>query len=972
TVDNVTGLVNFAAGILGVTVTGNITVATVNFLAKVATASTNITFHFAPPPQRETDVFSAGNSVLGTATGANVTVPVLVSIAVTPTSPSIAAGLTQQFTAIGTYSDLTTANLTASANWTSSNTTVAVINSAGLATSVAQGTTVITATWGSVSGSASLTVTAPIMIYGITVTPSFASIPLGLTQQFTATGTYDNGSTANLTHMVAWSSSSPGVATITSAGLASSVTQGAATITATLIGLTGSATLTVTAPNLISLTVSPATATVTAGSTANFTSTGNFTNGLADITVTATWTSSDPSIASIETAGQGHPGVARSYRPGTVTITATQSGKSATATLAVTPATIQSVAVAPVNPVMTLGSTRQFRAIAIKSDGSLVDVTTTATWTSSNTSVATVGATGLATAVAAGVAVITANVSGVIGTTAITVIASPLVSIAVTPATPAVAAGWTQQFAATGNYSGFLVDLTSSVTWSNSNNVVARIRAGGLATSYATGTTTITATFGTISGTATLTVGAAVLDSVKITPVNPVITFVSGAPPTLQFKATAVSSDGSVTDNTAAATWTSSAPGVAAIGTSGLATTTSPGITTISATVGGKVGTTLFTVLPDTVAPVVRLTSPAEGLVTSNSTLAVFGNVDDVNAVMTVIVNGGAPIAPAMDGGGNFGTFVNWAAGINTILVRAVDTAGNIGTSGTRTVRIDPRKPNITIFSPAEGFVTSNPVVTVTGRVVNADAGSITLRVNGIVVATGLSSGDFSVLVILFPGRNSIIASGYGTGGNGNEAYRGTSGARTVTLDTIAPVVAIISPASGSIFNTPGITVTGTVDDPAITAATLTLNGVSQSVPVRNGRFSQDVKLATGSNAITAQATDMVGNIPLPASVTATFDNTKPQVTITAPTNRRMTNAGGLLVTGRVSDQSITMASLFVNGVAQTIAVAPDGSFSQMVALTAGPNTVEVRATDASANTGTSGIINVNLDNKPPGVIIGL
>ncbi|MEK7353929.1 MAG: Ig-like domain-containing protein, partial [Chloroflexota bacterium] len=1063
TFDSVTGQVNFGSGLIGQSAMGTFTVATVNFLAKAAASNTNITFHFAPPLQRHTDVFSAGSSVLNTATGAIVTILDPVSIAVAPVNPSIALGLTRQFTATGTFADNSTAILTAAANWTSSNPGVATINSAGLATALAVGTTTIRATFGSISGNTTLTVTAADLV-SITVTPTASTITAGLTQQFTATGTYTNGTTANITGSVTWISSNPGVATISNAGLATSLAQGTTTITATSgaivsttatltvtapvllsiavipsfasipLGLTqqytaigtytngpsnitvsvtwGSsnsvvatinpvglatsvgqgttiitaslsgktspdATLLVTAPRLLSLTVSPSTATITAGQTRQFTATGNFTdNPSRTITNVAAWTSSDSSIASIQTAGEASPGLAKGHKPGTVSVTATLGGKSATAIHTVTAATISSIAVTPVNPTITLGSARQFRAIAIKSDGSLVDVTTTATWTSGNTGVATIGAnTGLATSVAAGVTTITATFGGISGDTPLTVTAATLQSIAVTPAGPAVAAGRTQQFTATGTYSDAItVDLTNSVIWSSSNNVTARIRAGGLANSYAAGTTVITATSGSISGNTTLAVTAAVLDSIRVTPLSPTITFISGAPPTLQFTATAVYSDGSTTDNTTTAAWTSSAPAVATVNAaSGLATTVAAGASTITATLGGKTGTTLLTVLADRVAPVVTLSSPADGLVTSSLVLTVSGRADDVNASTSLILNGGAPIVLTLDGAGSFSANVNLTVGSNTILVRAVDGAGNIGTSGTRTVRVDPRQPNIIITSPVEGFVTNNPVVTVTGTVFNAAAGSLTVRVNGVIVATGLSTGNFSIPnVILSSGRNNIIASGYGTGGNGNAAFHGTSGARTAILDTTAPVVAITSPSSGSIVNTPGIRVNGTVDDPAVSTATLTINGVSQSVPVRGGRFSQDIQLAAGSNTITVRATDGAGNTSLIASVTVTFDNTKPEITVTAPTNRQLTNVGGQLVTGNVSDPSIITATLLVNNVSQTISVAPDGSFGQGVSLTPGLNTIEVRATDAASNTGTSGIINVTLDTTPPVVSIGL
>jgi len=95
-----------------------------------------------------------------------VTDPILVSIAVTPSNAVIALGLNQQFTATGTYTDNSTQNLTGSASWSSSTTSVATINSGGLAASVATGNTTITATIGSITGSTTLTVTSPFTVTG--------------------------------------------------------------------------------------------------------------------------------------------------------------------------------------------------------------------------------------------------------------------------------------------------------------------------------------------------------------------------------------------------------------------------------------------------------------------------------------------------------------------------------------------------------------------------------------------------------------------------------------------------------------------------------------------------------------------------------------------------------------------------------------------------------------------------------------
>jgi hypothetical protein len=84
----------------------------------------------------------------------------LVSIQVSPASPSLAVGNKQQFTATGTYSDNSTQDLTSTTTWSSSSTTVATISNSGLATTATVGKTTISATSGSVIGSTSFFVTS--------------------------------------------------------------------------------------------------------------------------------------------------------------------------------------------------------------------------------------------------------------------------------------------------------------------------------------------------------------------------------------------------------------------------------------------------------------------------------------------------------------------------------------------------------------------------------------------------------------------------------------------------------------------------------------------------------------------------------------------------------------------------------------------------------------------------------------------
>ncbi|HEX7104322.1 MAG TPA: Ig-like domain-containing protein, partial [Nitrolancea sp.] len=142
-------------------------------------------------------VSDGGGSVRHT-WGVRVPTP-LVSIAVTPENPSLDAGATQQFTATGTYADGLTGDLTHVVTWQSGDPSVASIAPDGVATALAAGTSTISAVLGAVSGSTTLSVTPPATLVSIAVTPVNPTVAWGATQQFTAIGTYSDGSTRDLT-----------------------------------------------------------------------------------------------------------------------------------------------------------------------------------------------------------------------------------------------------------------------------------------------------------------------------------------------------------------------------------------------------------------------------------------------------------------------------------------------------------------------------------------------------------------------------------------------------------------------------------------------------------------------------------------------------------------------------------------------------------------------------------------------------
>jgi hypothetical protein len=168
----------------------------------------------------------------------------------------------------------------------------------------------------------------------IAVTPANPSVPAGMTEQFKATGAFSDNSTQDLTGTAAWSSSASGVATTNGEGLATAATQGQSTIKAISGTVNGSTTLTVTAPTLISVGVTPANPSISAGSTQQFKATGAFSdNSTQDLTATAKWSSSATAVATISSSG-----LATGLTPGTTMIQATSGNTSGSTTLTVTAA----------------------------------------------------------------------------------------------------------------------------------------------------------------------------------------------------------------------------------------------------------------------------------------------------------------------------------------------------------------------------------------------------------------------------------------------------------------------------------------------------------------------------------------------------------------------------------------------------------------------------------------------------------
>jgi uncharacterized protein YjdB len=559
----------------------------------------------------------SGNMVI------TVTQATLASIAVSGGS-SLAAGSTEQLTAQGTYSDSTTGSLTTQATWQSSDATVATVSNAGLLTALKAGTVTITATMGSVSGTASVVVNAA-SVSSITISPALFSIASGQNQQLTAQAVYPDGTSQDVTSQATWSSSATNVATVSGTGLVSGVSAGTSTITATLGSVSRTAVATVTTAQLNSIIVTPSTASIATGQTQAFAANGIFSDGSStDITNSVIWTSSAINFATIDPTG-----LATGVSAGTATVTATSGTVSGTASLTVTAAVLNSIDIAPDDQYIPIGG--QFPLVLTGSySDNTTQTLTNAVWSSSDPTIASVDpVSGVVTGVSdsnGNPVTITATADGMSNTTSVYITAAVAESLTLTPTTSSIASGTTQQYSVDAIYSdGSIQPLTAGLSWASSSASTASISALGLATGIAAGQSTITVTYGSMSATATLTVTPATLTSIVVTPVTTVV----GVKGNVQFTATGVFTDNSTQDLSSQAAWSSSVASVALISNTGLATGLSAGATTITANYGGLSGSATLNV---STATLISITvTPANPIVPPHSKIQMTatGNFSD-------------------------------------------------------------------------------------------------------------------------------------------------------------------------------------------------------------------------------------------------------------------------------------------------------------------------------------------------------
>ena len=794
----------------------------------------------------------------------------LSSLTITPDAASGAAGTLTQLTASGTFSDGSKSDISSQVSWASSSTAVANVNSQGMLSAFAPGNVTVSASLSGKSASTTFTVTAPVLV-GIEITPPLPNLANGRTLQLVATGVFSNNTTQNLTTQVTWSSSTAAVASVGSSnGIASASSVGTTTITATSGAVSGNLLLTVTAAQLQAIQVTPATPSIAKGLSQQFTATGIFSdNSTQNLTTQVVWKSSSTSIASVSASS----GIATGSGLGSTAISATIGTISGNTIITVTPAVMTSIQVTPAAPSYAKGLSAQLTATAIFSDNSTQDLTTQAVWASSNTAAATVsnsaGTQGALQTVGVGTASLSATFNAISGSTVVTVTPAQLVSIQVTPPSQSIAKGLTQQFTATGIYTDNTTqNLTSTVLWSSSNTAVSTISnaAGSQGAAFAAtvGSTTITATTGTISGNTLFVVTPAVVVSIQVTPAAPSVA--KGLPQ--QFIATGTYTDNSVQDVTAMSTWASSSGSVATIsnasGSQGLASTNAIGTTTISSAIGAISGSTVLTVTPAVLVSIqVGPGNPAVALGLTQQFTATGVYTDSSTQPLTTMVTwmSATPgVATISNAAGSNGLATTAATGSSLITATLGAISGsttlNVTAAALVSIAVTPTNPSIakgrTQQFSAIGTFTDNSTQILTG---SATWFSATLSVASISNAAGSQGRAFAAGT----GTSAITAVSAGVTSN--------IATLTVTPAVLASLAVTPTGADIAINATQQFTATGTFSDSTTQILTTSVTWASSNgtaITISNVSGFRGLATAHGTSDDSSTITATSGSIVSP------------------------------------------------------------------------------------------------------------
>ena len=422
-------------------------------------------------------------------------------------------------------------------------------------------------------------------VASVSVSPSRLSVGVGASVPLTvevrdASGALLQG------RKVAWATKDPTIATVSAAGVVTGVRAGPVQIAATAEGKSAIVDVSVNPKAVATIRLSPSgDAGMLVSQTKQVSAETLDANGDVLTDRPVTWSSNAPTVASV--SGNGF---ITALAPGGAAITAASEGKTAVIAVTVSSVPVASVSVTPTSGEVVVTQTLQLSAAAKDAAGAALTGRLPA-WSTSDPAKATVSSTGLVTGVAAGTVTITATAEGKSGSSSITVKPKPVGAVIISPAQVSVEAGQTQQLSAQvtddqGNVLG-----GRPVTYTSANTAIATVSTQGLVAGVTVGTTKIDASSEGKTGSIDVTVTAIPVATVEVSPSSSDLTVGQ----TVTLTAIAKDARGTVLPNRPA-TWTTGAPSVATVSTTGVVSGIGAGSAVIFATIEGRTGSAVVSV----------------------------------------------------------------------------------------------------------------------------------------------------------------------------------------------------------------------------------------------------------------------------------------------------------------------------------------------------------------------------------------
>jgi uncharacterized protein YjdB len=578
-------------------------------------------------------------------------------------------------------------------------------------TAIARGSVTVNAISDGKTGGAPLVIAAKSVV-SVTVSPSPAAAMQGQTVQLAAVAKDPQG-LALPGKTFSWQSSNAAVATVSASGLVTSIGPGTTSISATADGVTGTAQFSTTAMAVSNLTVNPPSTSVVAGQEVQLVATAIDASGNVLTGRVPTWTSSNPSIATVSSGGK-----VTAVTKGNASISASLDSKVASSAVSVdaaAPAPVAAIVVTTNATTITIGQSTQAVAVLKDASGNIL-TGRTVTWASAATDLATVSSTGFISAIAAGSATITATSEG----------KTANATVVIQPAAPAPVASVTLSAASTSMIGGQSQALTvtlrdaqsnqlsgRTVTWSSNNPSALTVAPNGQVTAVGAGTATVTATSEGKSGTISITVTAAPVASVALSALGTSLSVGQTMPVTV----TLMDGHGTVLTGRTII-WSSSAPSVATVSSSGVVSAVAGGTAMITASSEGVTGSIAFTVATSGGTPTVTVRLSSSALTIGQTTQAVAVAKDAGGVSMSA--------TPAWFSSNSAVATVSSAGMVTAVGVGSASITANVsGTQGSAPVAISAVAGGAVTALPPE-LPRSTPSATVpapTGKTIRVAAG---------------------------------------------------------------------------------------------------------------------------------------------------------------------------------------------------------------------------------------------------------